>query len=51
MISTGRDNKIYGWSLPKLDHAGVLQVFQCENFKNFFEIFFEIQVTETRVWR
>lgn len=26
MISTGRDNKIYGWSLPKIDHAGALQV-------------------------
>jgi hypothetical protein len=39
MISTGRDNKIYGWSLPKLDHAGALQVFQCENFKNFFFYF------------
>jgi len=34
MVTCGRDCKIYGWSLPKLDHAGALQV--CAYFLNFF---------------
>lgn len=26
IILSGRDNKVYGWSLPRLDHAGALRV-------------------------